>query len=325
MSYYDQRQFTGISRPGHVSSLAIPARKALQRTSALASGGLTGSSAPTIVHDVLRSSGQPLDRQTRASMESRFGHDFSRVRIHTDARAAESAQAVHALAYTVGRDVVFGAGQYAPASPSGRALLAHELTHVLQQGGTPFQFGSALQVGAPNDRFEQRAEAAAHSSSIPTLAGSAQTANTLQRAVEEAEVRSAGGMKEPEDPCAGWFSDRESTTKRAAEHYVRTELVGDRGVVERIECDLPLPSGEFACTAHFTDGTPIRVLVKKNEIIVSVAPINTMNPPPDRPLCWYDYKCTGPNRELVLTKRKCQSSKPAGGAPSGNGGRGPNP
>ena len=144
--------------------------------------GLAGSSAPAIVQDVLRSPGQPLDTQTRAFMEPRFGHDFSRVRIHSDARAADSAQAVHALAYTVGRDVVFGAGQYTPAAPQGRALLAHELTHVLQQGGTPFQFGSALRVGTPNDLFEQQAEAAAHSLGgvAPTIAPL--TAAAVQRA-----------------------------------------------------------------------------------------------------------------------------------------------
>src|SRR5262245_25683758 len=88
---------------------------------------------PPIVHNVLASSGQPLDPETRASMESRFGHDFSRVRVHTGGQAAESAQAVNALAYTVGRNVVFGAGQYAPATDEGQRLLAHELTHVVQQ------------------------------------------------------------------------------------------------------------------------------------------------------------------------------------------------
>src|SRR6266568_3383288 len=66
------------------------------------------STAPPIVHDVLGSAGLPLDARTRTYMEPRFGHDFSNVRVHTDTRAAESAQAVNALAYTVGRDVVFG-------------------------------------------------------------------------------------------------------------------------------------------------------------------------------------------------------------------------
>ena len=89
--------------------------------------------APGIVHEVLRSSGQPLDSATRSFFEPRFGHEFSRVRIHTGARAAESARQVNALAYTVGSDIVFRTEQFAPNSAHGRRLLAHELTHVVQQ------------------------------------------------------------------------------------------------------------------------------------------------------------------------------------------------
>ena len=91
--------------------------------------------APGAVHEVLRSTGQALDPAAREVMEQRFGHDFSGVRVHSDSRAAESAQAVNALAYTVGRDVVFGPGQYAPHSGAGRRLLAHELAHTVQQRG----------------------------------------------------------------------------------------------------------------------------------------------------------------------------------------------
>jgi len=89
-------------------------------------------SAPPIVHEVLHSPGQPLDTTTQGFMEPRFGHDFSRVRVHTDARAAESAHAVNALAYTVGHNIVFGAERFAPYTSEGKKLLAHELTHVLQ-------------------------------------------------------------------------------------------------------------------------------------------------------------------------------------------------
>ena len=91
------------------------------------------SEVPPIVNEVLHSSGQPLESEIRAFMEPRFGHDFSSVRIHHDEQAAESARAIHAHAYTVGRDVVFGPGQYKPQTESGRRLLGHELTHVLQQ------------------------------------------------------------------------------------------------------------------------------------------------------------------------------------------------
>jgi ferredoxin len=91
---------------------------------------------PPIVHEVLRSPGQPLDAETRVLVGSHFGRDFSGVRVHADEKAAESARAVSALAYTVGRDVVFGEGQYTPHTSTGRRLLAHELTHVVQQSGS---------------------------------------------------------------------------------------------------------------------------------------------------------------------------------------------
>ena len=94
------------------------------------------TSIPPIVHEVLRSPGESLDLTTRARMEPRFGHDFSKVRVHTNDRAAGSAQAVNALAYTVGENVVFAAGQYAPSSPPGQKLIAHELAHVVQQNGS---------------------------------------------------------------------------------------------------------------------------------------------------------------------------------------------
>jgi uncharacterized protein DUF4157 len=92
------------------------------------------SSAPPIVHDVLRSPGRPLDTKTCTIMESHFGRGFSEVRVHTGAAAQRSAESVNAAAYTVGRRIVFGAGQYAPGTQKGRRLLAHELAHVVQQG-----------------------------------------------------------------------------------------------------------------------------------------------------------------------------------------------
>lgn len=91
--------------------------------------------APPIVHKVLGSAGQALNPATRAFMEPRFGRDFSRVPVHTDQVASRSAEAVAAQAYTVGSDIVFGAGRYAPASRDGQRLLAHELAHVQQQSG----------------------------------------------------------------------------------------------------------------------------------------------------------------------------------------------
>lgn len=89
--------------------------------------------APPVVHQVLREPGQPLDAATRAFMEPRFDVDFSQVRVHTGSEAAKSADAVNAIAYTVNRDIVFAEGQYSPNSEAGSKLLAHELTHVIQQ------------------------------------------------------------------------------------------------------------------------------------------------------------------------------------------------
>ena len=103
----------------------------------------TAGNFPSIVREILRCPGQPLDAATRGLLEPRFGHDFGQVRVHNTSRAAESARAADALAYTIGNHVVFGHGQYQPATHSGRKLLAHELTHYLQQNfsavGTAFQ------------------------------------------------------------------------------------------------------------------------------------------------------------------------------------------
>lgn len=84
----------------------------------------------------LRGGGQPLPEPLRAEFEPRFGHDFSQVRVHTSARAAASARALSARAFTLGEDIVFAEGQFSPGSEAGRRLLAHELTHVVQQSGT---------------------------------------------------------------------------------------------------------------------------------------------------------------------------------------------
>jgi uncharacterized protein DUF4157 len=96
-------------------------------------GAVGHTELPSTVHDVLRSSGQPLDRATRSFMEARFGCDFSGVRVHRGGVAEESARAMHANAYTVDQSIVFGANQFAPGTPQGRQLITHELTHVVQQ------------------------------------------------------------------------------------------------------------------------------------------------------------------------------------------------
>lgn len=113
---------------GSCSNGNLPLR--LQRS---ATNAQPVESAPPSLDEVLSSPGQPLDSQSLAFFGSRFGQDFSDVRVHTSSRAAESARSINALAYTAGRDIVFEEGQYSPRSTIGRQLLAHELTHVAQQ------------------------------------------------------------------------------------------------------------------------------------------------------------------------------------------------
>ena len=122
------------------------------------------STTPEVTDDLesqihaIRGGGQPLAESERTFFELRFGSDFSQVRVHSDAQAAESAQAVNARAYTVEQDVVFGAGQYAPGTTTGKKLLAHELTHVVQQGKSPeFQLSY---VRSHADLAEQKAGSA---------------------------------------------------------------------------------------------------------------------------------------------------------------------
>lgn len=120
---------------------------------------------PSPVKDVVGSGGgQPLEEPTRSFMESRLGHDFGDVRVHTDEKASESAKAVNAEAYTVGTDVVFQSGKYSPDTSAGKHMLAHELTHVVQQkagpvSGTPAPGG--IKISDPSDSFEHHAEATA--------------------------------------------------------------------------------------------------------------------------------------------------------------------
>jgi hypothetical protein len=127
----------GRARP----TLTTVATPPLQREGhGAASMSSSHANADAAVHTTLGSAGAPLDGATRSFMETRFHHDFSPVRIHSDAAAAASARAVGAHAYTVGQHIVFGAGQGATGSPAGQRLLAHELAHTVQQrqGGTPW-------------------------------------------------------------------------------------------------------------------------------------------------------------------------------------------
>jgi hypothetical protein len=144
-------------------------KKKLMRKS---TGGVTPMEAPPIVHEVLRSPGQRLDAATRAFFEPRFQGSFAQVRIHDDARAASSARQVQARAYAVGHHLVFAEGQYRPDSQEGRRLIAHELSHVVQQGAEAHvrRQNDERGEGNPNSVFD-RAYAAADASRWEEVAG----------------------------------------------------------------------------------------------------------------------------------------------------------
>lgn len=117
--------------------------------------------APASVERALASSGRPLEPVLRQDMEQRFGHDFSGVRVHSGSAAAQSARELNALAYTAGRDIVFDTGKFAPSTSDGRRLLAHELTHVVQQRGQRVATQMKLAVNTPGEAGEREADAAA--------------------------------------------------------------------------------------------------------------------------------------------------------------------
>lgn len=218
-----------------------------------------GTDIPPIVNEVLNAPGQPLDTATRAFMEPRFHHDFSQVRVHTDARAAESARTVNAHAYTVGSHIVFNTGQYLPGTKIGNNLLAHELTHVLQQSQGLTR--SALSgVGPADDEFERQADAVAHaivdtpakpvSSSVPPLIPGTQ--QTVARGDAPPPPPSRTRLQRKEDDLFENFSDEEiaqagggETTQTAACPKVPTKR-GD---------DIPVP---LCPTATHTGANELR-------------------------------------------------------------------
>ncbi len=146
----------------------------LQRRATEGNAGF--AEAPPEVEDVLSSPGQPLDPASRAFFEPRFGHDFSRVRVHTGGAAEASAREVNAHAYTVGRDIVFGASRFAPLTRAGQRLIAHELAHVVQQSGANTMDPSAIRHLSLQHAFQAFALQRQESSDAEGSEGEAQPA-----------------------------------------------------------------------------------------------------------------------------------------------------
>lgn len=212
--------------------------------------------------------GRPLDAATRNFFEPRFGADFSRVRVHADARAADSARAADALAYTVGHDIVFGAGQYAPQTAAGKKLLAHELTHAVQQGAGPSAFpfvqrqpqqGTGATTQPASQPTTQPAAAAGwqgcpadqidglNSDLADAVAWVDEAVTDLQRTPLSDHTRGALGRYLSTEP-----TDITSTILPALQHIL-TELRGGPGNFQcqtQAQCDAAHPPGYAAWSTY---------------------------------------------------------------------------
>jgi len=166
------------------------------------------------VHDTIASGGAPLDHGTRTAMEQHLGADFSDVRLHVDRNSAES---VHAAAYTVGNNVVVNPDHFQAGTPAAQRTLAHELTHVVQQrsgpvDGTPAEGG--IRVSDPSDRFEREAErsadammsgqgSAVHAPAAAATAGASAAPGVQREAAEEESVQALSLQREEEEEKEG--------------------------------------------------------------------------------------------------------------------------
>ncbi|MGQ4401304.1 DUF4157 domain-containing protein [Streptomyces hayashii] len=187
------------------------------------------SQKPTAVQHGLHTPGEALEAPVRTAMESRFAVDFSRIRVHADAMAADSARAMSAKAYTFGHHIAFARGQYAPGTAAGRRLLAHELAHAVQQSrGTAGQAPGSVAGPA----LEQAAEAAAHEAVLPgrtplKVAGAAasgvmrqpDTNSPLRLPAEVVEMPWVGKGENVESSQLGYLRDSRLFWQRWRDHY----------------------------------------------------------------------------------------------------------
>jgi len=179
-----------------LSALGNARVQRLMRSAALhrqadGSGSVDDAVAQTI--QAKRGSGQTLDESARRSLEPAFGEDFSDVRVHTDSESDSLNQAVHAEAFTTGKDIFFRDGSYNPGSSDGQKLLAHELTHVVQQRSAPP--ASELTVSDPEDASEREAGDVADSFS----SNAAPAGVSRQEVPEEEEIEMSPISRQPEE------------------------------------------------------------------------------------------------------------------------------
>lgn len=159
--------------------------------------------APAEVEEAIesaRGSGQPLDGRVRGEMEQALGADFGSVRVHADAAADRISRSINARAFTTGQDVFFREGTYDPGSSAGRGLLAHELTHVVQQSGDEVR--AKLVIGPAGDQYEQEADRVAAEVVSRTADTAGSGARSIQRVCDECEEQMQRQMADEEEDSA---------------------------------------------------------------------------------------------------------------------------
>ena len=198
------------------------------------SGQFRPDTAPPAVHEVLNSPGQPLDAVSRAFFGPRFGRDFSHVRVHSDAKAAASARDVGAPAYTVGADLVFAGGEYNPSSEAGQKLLAHELTHHVQQAT---QIGQAASACASTDDAEAEANRNAERIAIG--------ARPEVKVATPVGVAMKGGGGEPAADRSYWFQSKTPKKAVTTESGIEIAPKGEVFLDPRVSSVVSASAGTF--------------------------------------------------------------------------------
>lgn len=199
--------------------------------------GLAEEERSPVLDVVSSGGGQPLEEPVRADMEGRLGHSFSDVRVHTGEAAHNSAASVNAHAYTVGSNIVFQRDKYDPGSDAGRTMIAHELTHVVQQRSGPVDgtaTGTGVRVSDPSDRFEREAAATAERAvSAPASPATAQ--RTTGAAVVQRDA--------DEETAQGTFMDGAPVQREEEEEETAQGSFTDAGSVQREEAEEEEPAG----------------------------------------------------------------------------------
>jgi len=259
----------------------------LQPISQASDTGQTASSP--VVDEVLRSPGKPLDSATRAFMEPRFGHDFSRVRVHTDARAEKSAELLKARAYTVKDNVIFGAGQFVPMTDGGRRLIAHELAHVVQQAsGASAQIQRMPSEGTQDDMAQGQGEQA------PSGQGTTQG------------IQDSPQADDP-NPCAGWEQDPQSFSIALAKFFYGTDFPNPKGQNPSVVSVTGAWDPKVAFWVAFDNGDTVGISMKHvptKHMAVACAKVGNLCDINNR--CEYTYSCSA-SGSIAFSKLRCRN------------------